>query len=234
MNTRALMKFKLVICMEGLTLLVMIMNIYVLVPIFMAMADPQTNLVARVCGLTAAMQPLSFYTSFNSTLPILRSTLSSSLHASAQFRSFEPVFAYFQCREYLSSADCLACFDPVASFAGLCYPRYAGFVVYDRCTLRHRSNSNSFDWAANSLCPLTTPCEDRTVRDATEFSSMLSVAMEGLVLEVPDDGKRLFGATKLVGKANGGNGSSAFYGVGQCLIKDGGTPADCRSCLQDA
>lgn len=70
------------------------------------------------------------------------------------------------------------------------------------------------------------------MRDAAEFSSLLSVAMEGLVREVPNDGKRLFGATKLVGKADSGNGSSAVYGVGQCLITDSGTPADCRSCLQ--
>lgn len=70
------------------------------------------------------------------------------------------------------------------------------------------------------------------MRQAAEFSSLLSTAMEALVREVPN-GKALFGATKLVvGKADGGNGSSAVYGVGQCLITDSGTPADCRSCLQ--
>lgn len=187
----------------------------------MAAADPQTHLVVRVCGPVDAGDPTSYFTALNSTFPNLLSDLSSTFYASAQASSYEPVFSLFQCREYLSAADCLACFNAAASLIGSCYPRKSGFAVYDGCTIGYRSSSRSFDGTTNSAGPPSSFCEDG-MDGAAGFSSKVAAAVEGLVGEVPKR-RTMFGAAKVGGEV---------YAVGQCLLAESVGSDGCRSCLK--
>lgn len=197
-------------------------------PPSLAAPDSQTSRNKTVCGPANATAPASFFAGLNATFPNLRSAISSSLHASAQSRSLEPVFTLFQCRDYLTSADCLVCFDAAAAtLIRGCYPRKSGFLVSDGCTLGYRSSSRSFDGATNSAGSPVSLCEDDEA--AEHLGSEVAAAMEELVRAVPKR-RRLFAAAK-VGEEGEGR---LVYAVGQCLITESVGASECGSCLQVA
>lgn len=197
-------------------------------PLSLAGPDPQSSRHKTVCGPVNATVPASFFTGLNSTFPDLRSALSSSLHASTQVRSFEPVYSLFQCRDYLTSADCLACFDAAAAtLIRRCYPRKSGFLVSEGCTLGYRSSSRSFDGAANSAGVPVSSCEED---EAAEYlGSEVAAAAEELVRAVPK-GRRRFAAARVGEEGEDGQ----VYAVGQCLVTESVGARECRSCLQAA
>lgn len=198
----------------------------------MAMPDPQTNLVTRTCGQAAAANPPSYYAALNATFPILRSGLSSSLNASTYVpTSYQPIHVLVHCRDYLSFADCLTCFDAAVPLIAICYPSSKSYVVFDGCSLGYQSRRQSYKWTTtNRVGPLKTQCDGRRTNEAAAFRSTVEAAVEGLVRQVPGR-KSLFGATKI----GGGNGLVQVYAVAQCLVSGGIIePVDCGRCLQSA
>lgn len=197
-------------------------------PPSLAAPDPQTSRHKTVCGPANATVPASFFAGLNSTFPDLLSALSSSLHASAQASSFEPVFSLFQCRDYLTSADCLACFDAAAStIIPSCHPRKSGFLVSEGCTLGYRSSSRSFDGATNSAGAPVSSCEED---EAAEYlGSKVAAAVEELVRAVPKGRRRI--AAVRVGEEGE---DTPVYAVGQCLVTESVGASECGSCLRAA
>ncbi|XP_042433481.1 cysteine-rich receptor-like protein kinase 2 [Zingiber officinale] len=135
--------------------------------------EPQTNLLQDGCSLYNVRNASAFAATFNDTLADLRSSISasnSSLFATVHRpRAPQSVYALFQCRSYLSSADCLACFSAAEGHIRRCGAAHGGRVIYDGCFLRYESTL-FFDQA--------TPSENRNscgVRNAATGGFTASV-----------------------------------------------------------
>ncbi|THU65670.1 hypothetical protein C4D60_Mb05t06080 [Musa balbisiana] len=107
-------------------------------------ADPQTTLLNSGCSQYNASDTSAFVATLNETLADLRSSLSSK--AAARFataqrpRTAEPVYALFQCRAYLSAADCLACLSAAEAGIRRCGNAKGARVIYDGCILRYEGS----------------------------------------------------------------------------------------------
>lgn len=116
----------------------------VLVLVFMmidfVMSQPQANLINQGCSQVNAS--FEFFSNLNTTLANLRRQLSvNKTHfATAELaRSSSPVYAIVQCRNYLSAADCVSCFDIAAvDIRKYCKLVNGARVIYDGCFLRYR------------------------------------------------------------------------------------------------
>ncbi|KAL6215148.1 hypothetical protein ACLB2K_014579 [Fragaria x ananassa] len=103
-------------------------------------ADPQINLLNEGCSQYNATSLSDFYTNLNATFLDLKvQLLNGSKHfaTAQQAKGSDPVYAMTQCRNYLSSADCLSCFAAAVSQIRNCSASNGARVVYDGCFLRY-------------------------------------------------------------------------------------------------
>lgn len=105
-------------------------------------ADPQINLLNKGCSQYNASSIPDFFNNLNATFADLRTQLSSAggsvRFATAEIaRSSDPVYAMAQCRNYLSEADCLACYDAAVAQIRNCSAANGARVIYDGCFLRY-------------------------------------------------------------------------------------------------
>lgn len=104
-----------------------------------ALSQPETKLLLQGCSLYNASNLWNFYSNFNSTMTDLRTQLldENIRFATVQWpRSSDPVYGMCQCRNYLSSRDCVACFDAAVSAIRNCSASSGARVIYDGCFLR--------------------------------------------------------------------------------------------------
>ncbi|KAH7849796.1 hypothetical protein Vadar_023068 [Vaccinium darrowii] len=104
-----------------------------------AVADPQTNLLNQGCSQYNATNLSDFYTNLNDTLSDLQSQLSgvnTKFATAQQAKGSDPVYVMAQCRDYLSTADCVACFDTAVTQIRNCTGANGARVIYDGCFLR--------------------------------------------------------------------------------------------------
>lgn len=97
------------------------------------------------CGSNDVMSPTTFSRNLNSTLSQLRSQLSTGVYfATAQsLENMDAVYGLVQCRNYLLSTECLACFDVAVSVVEVpCGSANGAHVFLDNCFLR---------WALHTL-----------------------------------------------------------------------------------
>ena len=111
---------------------------------FYAAADPQILLVNHGCSQYNATNFSNFFSNLNATFLDLKTQVSNqSKHfATAQStRGSDPVYAMFQCRNYLSTADCASCFATATAQIGNCSSANGARDVYDGCFLRYNLRS---------------------------------------------------------------------------------------------
>lgn len=109
-----------------------------------AFSDPQANLLSAGCSQYKVDDVPEFTNNLNATLLDLGAQLNSSKYfaTAEQARGTAPVFAMVQCRKYLSTADCVACFASAAKQIRNCSAGINGArVIYDGCFLRYESTS---------------------------------------------------------------------------------------------
>ncbi|RWW13420.1 hypothetical protein GW17_00022861 [Ensete ventricosum] len=151
-------------------------------------ADPQVTLLNVGCSQYNASGN-SFVATLNETLADLRSSLSSGAAGSsaARFataqrpRATDPVYALFQCRAYLSSADCLACLSVAEARIRRCGNANGARVIYDGCILRYES-STFFD--QTTLPGNTGVCNGSAASDAG-FSEAAKALVRDLTSATP-------------------------------------------------
>lgn len=107
-------------------------------------SEPQTNLLKSECNPTFVYLVSSvsiFDENLKATLRQIREQINEQKKQFAtaqQGNGGNPVSTLFQCRNYLSVADCLACFDVAAARILSCTTGSSGaYVVYDGCFLRY-------------------------------------------------------------------------------------------------
>lgn len=104
-----------------------------------AISDPQINLLNRGCSQYNATNLLNFFTNLNGTFTDLRAQLSNEnthFATAQQARSSDPVYGMVQCRNYMTTGDCVACFDAAVSQIRNCSAANGARVIYDGCFLR--------------------------------------------------------------------------------------------------
>ena len=102
-------------------------------------ADPQTNLLNKGCSQYNATNLSDFYTNLNVTFADIRSQIASEgkwFATAQQARTSDPVYVMAQCRNYMSAADCAACFDAAVALIRNCSGANGARVIYDGCFLR--------------------------------------------------------------------------------------------------
>ncbi|KAI3794383.1 hypothetical protein L1987_37014 [Smallanthus sonchifolius] len=121
------------------------MSALVVIVIVLVVAQPSnkttnTNTPLKFfCGSNYAMSPAIFSMNLNSTFSQLRSQLSNTGVYYAQAQTVEngdAVYGVAQCRNYLLSNECLACFDVAVSSIEPCGSANGATVFLDNCFLR--------------------------------------------------------------------------------------------------
>ncbi|KAI4299686.1 hypothetical protein L6164_033120 [Bauhinia variegata] len=193
-----------------------------------AVADPQILLLNSGCSQYNATNLSTFNSNLNASFLDLRTQVGnqSKRFATAQSaRGADPVYALFQCRNYLSNADCLACFTAAAAQIRNCSAGANGArVIYDGCLLRYESASffDQTTLAGNSMI-----CGNQTATGATAFTTAAEQVLMDLQVATPKI-SGFYAATKtpLAGAA----GNASIYAIAQCA--ETATESDCLQCLQ--
>ncbi|CAL5323650.1 unnamed protein product [Camellia sinensis] len=189
-----------------------------------AMPDPEINLLNKGCSQYNATNLSDFFSNLNATFSGLRNQISSQnkkFATAQQARTSDPVYAMVQCRDYLSVADCLSCFDAAVSQIRNCSAANGARVIYDGCFLRYESSSF---YDQGTLPGNVGVCGNRTVSQATAFDTAVQGLLTDLKIATPKI-NGFFAATKseVVG------GSATVYAVSQCAETI--SESTCQDCL---
>ncbi|GMP25644.1 hypothetical protein CsSME_00002406 [Camellia sinensis var. sinensis] len=189
-----------------------------------AMPDPEINLLNKGCSQYNATNLSDFFSNLNATFSGLRNQISSQnkkFATAQQARTSDPVYAMVQCRDYLSVADCVSCFDAAVSQIRNCSAANGARVIYDGCFLRYESSSF---YDQGTLPGNVGVCGNRTVSQATAFDTAVQGLLTDLKIATPKI-NGFFAATKseVVG------GSTTVYAVSQCAETI--SESTCQDCL---
>ncbi|KAG9137577.1 hypothetical protein Leryth_019774 [Lithospermum erythrorhizon] len=194
-----------------------------------ARSDPQIGFRSTACSSNKPVNIQGFFNNLNSTLSNLTSQLSNgSKHfATAQNpRSGSPVYAMVQCRNYLSTSDCIKCYNSAKSvLRRTCGSANGARVVSDGCSLRYEA---SLFFSQATLDANGPRCANKSSSEATVvFREEAERLMKDLELVIPKISNRYAAV-----KRNVAGGVGSIYGVAQCTeIID---PEGCRQCLSTA
>ncbi|XP_054796734.1 cysteine-rich receptor-like protein kinase 2 isoform X2 [Prosopis cineraria] len=179
-------------------------------------SDPQTNLLKRGCSPPNQFV-VSNYTIFNeslnSTLREIEQQIGDQNKHSATARrgnGGSPISTLFQCRNYLSVADCGRCLDIAAEQIRNCSAgSYGGHVVYDGCFLRYEAG----DFYGETTGSLTKVLYgDQNAREAIAFTETAQNLLMNLQTATPRI-SGFFAATKMQVPNNG----ETIYAFAQCV-----------------
>jgi len=117
--------------------------------------DPQTFLLKWDCSGFMVTNLSNFNKNLNATFADLRAHLTNQTNyfATAQATTgTDPVYAMFQCRNYLSHTDCATCFAAAVTKIRNCSAGSNGArVIYDGCFLRYASSPTPFFYSVGIL-----------------------------------------------------------------------------------
>ncbi|RAL43601.1 hypothetical protein DM860_017344 [Cuscuta australis] len=193
-----------------------------------AVRGQQTDQLNKGCSQYNATDATDFSRRLNSSFADLRNQLLLSHRQNNISKHFAttgpPVYAMVQCRNYLSAADCVACYDAAVAAIRSCSSANGGRVIFDGCFLRYESN-NFYD--QTTLPGNLAICSNRTALQRVPFNATVEQLLNELQTATPKiDG--FFAATKRV-VSGGSSGGAAAYAVAQCaetISKSG-----CQDCL---
>ncbi|KAI9100275.1 hypothetical protein K1719_024493 [Acacia pycnantha] len=137
-----------------------------------------------------------------------------------------PAYGVFQCRNYLSIKDCLACFDfaRVRIYDNCSIAATGARVIYEGCFLRYESGfffDQSID-AGNHI-----RCGNGTVaKNSTELASTVQQVLQNLVEATPRIPGFFAATITPVPNSNASN----IYAIAQCL--ETVTQSGCQDCLE--
>ncbi|XP_019172335.1 PREDICTED: cysteine-rich receptor-like protein kinase 2 [Ipomoea nil] len=187
-----------------------------------AFSNPQTNQVGK---LGCSPYNFSDVPDSMSQLNLSFADLRNQLSANKTFATIEhtPVYALAQCRKYLSTADCVTCFDAAVSATRNCSIATGARVIFDGCFLRYEDS-----YFYNQITdPGTYPvCGKRTAGKQDVLNTTAQQLLYELIAATPKI-NGFFAAAKLV--SGGGGGATAAYAVAQCI--ETLTESGCQQCL---
>ncbi|XP_019172330.1 PREDICTED: cysteine-rich receptor-like protein kinase 3 [Ipomoea nil] len=194
-----------------------------------AFSDPQTNQIGSLgCSTYNVTDAQDYYIrELNLSFVDLRNQLSGGDKRFATTTQ-RAVYAMVQCRKYLSTADCVACFDAAVLVTRNCpIATNSAIVIFDGCFLRYQE-SYFYDQITDRITAGTYPvCGNRTARNQQIFNASTQQLLNELLLATP----RIHGfyaAVKLE-EPGGRGGGATSYAVAQCA--ETVTQSSCQDCL---
>ncbi|XP_059670732.1 cysteine-rich receptor-like protein kinase 46 [Cornus florida] len=192
----------------------------------MTISDPQINILNKACSSSDATT--EFFRLLNATFLDVGSQLSNNKFNNTHFSTTQRysssynVYTMFQCRNYLSTADCIACFDAAVSEIRTCLSSIGAHVTYDGCFLRYENYI--FDNQPAVRGSNIRKCGDQIASQPNAFDEAVKASLADLEIATPKI-SGFFAATK----REVAGGSAAVYAVAQCaetLTENG-----CKDCL---
>ncbi|XP_068646301.1 cysteine-rich receptor-like protein kinase 2 [Aristolochia californica] len=183
-------------------------------------SDPQIKLLNKGCSQYNVTNPSEFFSNLNATFSDIRGDVVSSSHFAVvdRARATDPLYVLFQCRNYLSSADCLSCFSAAAAQIRNCSAANGARVIYDGCFLRYESNVfyDQTTLPGNGIL-----CGNETAQETGSFNASAQGLLQDLVAATPRI-NRYFAAVR----------RDSLYAVAQCVEMV--TQSGCGDCLKVA
>ncbi|KAK1372430.1 Cysteine-rich RLK (RECEPTOR-like protein kinase) 34 [Heracleum sosnowskyi] len=149
-----------------------------------------------------------------------------------QASTANPVYSLFQCRNYLSTADCVACFDKATvDIREICNLANGARVIYDGCFLRYelRAFYTEIEFGLSSeVCR-----GNQSVPEEAAFKLVVVQLLKDLADATPKIKSYFAVAKRQV--FNGGRSektSGTVYALAQCT--DTVSQGDCKKCLMGA
>ncbi|XP_054796438.1 cold-responsive protein kinase 1-like isoform X2 [Prosopis cineraria] len=185
-------------------------------------SDPQTNLVSRFCNpydVLKVSNTSMFDENRNATFQDIRKLISDqSKHfaTAQQANGGNPVATLFQCRNYLSIADCVVCFDVAAMkiLSSCTGGSPGGFVVYDGCYLRYDASSAFFGETTPSINSVKCGNQTDDGEAINAFDSTVEQVLTNLKTTTPTT-TGFFAAMKMQVPNN--NIGQTVYAFAQCI-----------------
>ncbi|KAJ4706822.1 Cysteine-rich receptor-like protein kinase [Melia azedarach] len=183
------------------------------------------ELINRGCSQFNVTNLSDFTSNLNATFKQLRAQLNGGKHfaTAQQVTGSPPVYGMVQCRKYLSSAECLACFSAAQSTIRNCSAVYGARVVYFGCFLRYESIIFYDQFTEESR---VSSCSNQTALQGTAFRTAAQELLQDLQVATPNINGFFAASTKNI--ANG-NSSTVVYGIAQCV--ESISKAGCQECL---
>ncbi|XP_019172331.1 PREDICTED: cysteine-rich receptor-like protein kinase 2 [Ipomoea nil] len=193
-----------------------------------AFSDPQTNQIGNLgCGPYNVTDAPDYTRELNISFADLRNHLSSANKRFATSTQ-RAVYAMVQCRKYLSTADCVACFDAAVLVTRNCsVATTSAIVIFDGCFLRYQE-SYFYDQITDPITEGNFPvCGKRTARNQHIFNASTQQLLNELLLATPRI-NGFYAAAKLQEESPGGGGATT-YAVAQCA--ETVSESSCKDCL---
>ncbi|KAL8155626.1 cold-responsive protein kinase 1-like [Apium graveolens] len=216
------------ILMKMMSLLGSVFLIFLMI-IAGVLSDPQTKLLKEDCSqFPIGTDIFDFSNNFNKTFGEIRKQLStnSSIHFATAVEM--NVYGMVQCRNYLSSADCVACLDVAwTQIRRNCPSGDGGHVIFEGCFLRYEARNFftqsilvTFESSAGVCSAI------KSKYDAVTFTPVVERLITDLVAATPKINGFFAATTRPV--LHGG-ATATVYAVAQCIETI--SRKDCQSCL---
>ncbi|XP_076924274.1 cysteine-rich receptor-like protein kinase 2 [Bidens hawaiensis] len=182
------------------------------------------------CGNYKPMSPTSFSRNLNSTFSQLRSQLSNTgvYYARAQnMVNGDAVYGVAQCRNYLVSIECLACFDAAVSAVEPCGDANGAHVFLDNCFLRFENYDQFYDDPQGNLDDdvLAICGNESRSQPITTFNQAVKELLSDISVATPRTSNFYIASTRQLTNAT-------VYAIAQCV--ENASQAICKNCLSKA
>nr|XP_043634094.1 cysteine-rich receptor-like protein kinase 2 [Erigeron canadensis] len=219
--------------------IISVMIIIVVVFIMMARqvtsqsSDRSNALLRNYCRSYKVVNGVPYLNNLNTTLSSLRRQLSNPqvYYAFAQAVDQEFVYSFAMCREYLSTSQCLACFDTAANDTKACGLADGGNIIYDDCSIRYENFGQTFgntDVILDNEAPPTAVCGNESAsQPVTTFNNVINELLSDIQDAAPRTSNFYVASTRQLSTDN-----STVYAVAQCVKNV--SQAICNNCLNTA
>ncbi|XP_024966160.1 cysteine-rich receptor-like protein kinase 2 isoform X2 [Cynara cardunculus var. scolymus] len=204
----------------------------VVVVVFISMTESVTSqsnninstFIRDYCSLYRGMSEKYFLSNLNTTLSSLRQQLSVNGVRYAVARSLlngESVWGLASCREYVSKANCVACFDYAIAQLKKCGLGNGAHAFYNDCDVRYENNN--FYAEANIRAGVVI-CGNITSLHPKDFRKTAERLLSDLRTAVPRISNFYAASTRRIA-----NGNGTIYAIAQCNLNL--SQSVCEDCL---
>ncbi|WVY95507.1 hypothetical protein V8G54_034595 [Vigna mungo] len=199
-------------------------NVWKYLNITLLFGNPQPHLLNKGCSAYNSSNLPIFFENINKTFSSLKAQISNNQNkhfATANSTRGEVLtYAMFQCRNYLSKTECLACFNTASTQIRNCSAANGARIIYDGCFLRYETErfyEETTELGNGESCGNTSAM-------VVGFSLAAQQVLMQLQTVTPKM-KGFYAATKTTMA-----GGDAIYAVAQCV--ETAAENDCLRCMQ--
>ncbi|KAL8211249.1 hypothetical protein R6Q57_005686 [Mikania cordata] len=192
-------------------------------PVASQSSDRNSTLMRYYCSLYYVRNPGYFLSNLNTTLTSLQRQLTNgSRYALARsLLNGESVWGLASCRDYVSTANCVACFDYAVAQIRVCGLGTGAHAFYNDCDVRYENNNFYSD--ANIRAGVVI-CGNTTSPQASNFRRTVEGLMSDLRGAAPRTSNYYAASTRRIT-----NGNGTIYVIAQCNLNL--SQSVCQDCL---